>query len=159
MNWFSRLLLFISLISLTACFDIPEFRGVSNFKMDEFKGNHISFHLDVDVFNPNGYGIRVRPSDFDVYINNQYVGKGKLDRSFKMRRKKNTVCHLPISLDLERGILMKLVRWAQSDKIELKIDGDLKVRVGGIPKKEHIEQTQEINLKDLNINFGKLLGF
>jgi LEA14-like dessication related protein len=158
MKWITKLVLLFSVFTLTSCFDIPEFRGVSNFKLDEFKGNHISFQLDVDVFNPNGYGIRVRPSVFDVYINNQYVGKGKLDKSFKMRRKKNTVCHLPISLDLERGIMLKLIRWAQSGKVDLRVDGDLKVRVAGIPKKEKIEQTQEINLKDLNINFGELLG-
>lgn len=158
MKWFLRLLIFVSLFSLTSCFDIPEFKGVSNFKLDEFKGNHISFQLDVDVFNPNGYGIRVRPSVFDVYVNNEYIGKGKLDKSFKMRRKKNTVCHLPITIDLERGIMMKLVRWAQAGKVELKLDGDLKVRVAGIPKKEKVQQSKEINLKDLNINFGKLLG-
>lgn len=158
MKWLTRLFLLLGVLALTSCFEIPEFKGISNFKLGEFKSNSISFEMDVDVFNPNGFGIRIRRSTFDVYVNDQYIGKGQLEKSFKMKRKRNTTCHVPVTVKLERGILMKAIKWAQSETIELKIDGKIKTFVGGFPKSKKIEQTQIIKPKDLNINFNQLLG-
>lgn len=145
---------------VSSCFDLPEFKGASNFKMGQLRSNKVSFSLDVNVFNPNGYGIKVRPSEFDVFIGKDYVGRAKLQKSFKMKRKKNTSCHIPLELNLEPGMMMKLMKWAQSRSLEVRLEGVLKASVMGVPKREKINETKTINPRDLglNINLGGMFG-
>ena len=160
MSKLSMLGLATLLFLATSCFDLPEFKGASNFKMGELRSNKVNFSLDVNVFNPNGYGIKVRPSEFDVFIGKDYVGKAKLQKSFKMRRKKNTVCHVPLELSLEPGMIMKLMKWAQSRSLEVRLEGVLKASVMGLPKREKINEMKTINPRDLglNINLGGMFG-
>ena len=146
------------LFLLTSCFDIPEFKGVSNFKMGELRQNKISFDVNVAVYNPNGYGIRVRPSTFDVFVNDEYVGEAKLKKAFKMKRKKTTDCFVPVEVQLEPGILMKLMKWAMAKTVNLRLKGILKASVLAIPKREKVDEIRPINMRDLNLNLGSMFG-
>jgi hypothetical protein len=160
MKFFQVALFFFFTLLISSCFTIPTYQGASNFKLEEFKPkeNLLSFTLDLSVFNPNGYGIRVRKSTFDIFVGEKYLGKAKLQKAFKIKRKKETTCHVPILLELEKGVIFKLLSLVSSRKANLRLKGILKASIFGIPKRERIDQTQAINLKDLNINFGGLIG-
>lgn len=154
-SFFSVLLL---VFILSSCFEIPDFRGVSNFKMGKLNAKEITFEVDVKVFNPNGYGIRVRKSTFDLYVNDEYVGEAYVSRSFKMKRKKETECHVPVEVTLEPGVLMKLMKWASSRSVNVRLKGVLKASVLGIPKREKIDESKNLSLGDLNLNMGGMFG-
>lgn len=152
------LFLFLPLLFLlSSCFEIPELKGFSNFKMGELHQNKISFDVNVSLYNPNGYGIRVRKSTFDVYINEAYIGEAKLEKSFKMKRKKTTECYVPVEIQLEPGILMKLMKWASARSVNIRLEGVLKASVFAIPKREKVNEKRSVNLKDLNLNLGSFL--
>ena len=148
-------------ILLSGCFSPPQFNGVSNFKLNKFKENTVDFTVNVKLFNPNGYGIKVRPSNFDVYINNDYIGKAKLNKSFKMKRKSESDCAVPISLMLEKGKMMRLLALANlKSGVDIRLDGVVKASALGVPKKEKIDRSKHLNLRDLNINLGSVFkGF
>ncbi len=141
---------------LSACFTVPTYKGASNFKLEGYKPkeNELRFSLDVSIFNPNGYGIRIRKSSFDVFVGEKYMGKASLKKAFKMKRKNETQCHLPVLLELEKGTIFKLIALVTSKKAEIRLKGVLKASVFGIPKREKIDQTQLVNLRDLNIKLG-----
>lgn len=151
---------FIIALCLGGCFTAPEFKGVDKFKFEKFKNNELSFNLMIDLHNPNGYGIRVRKSTMDVYINDDYIGEAKLTKSFKMKRKSTTSCLLPVTLKLEKGKAFKLLALANvRSGVKIRLNGVLKASALLIPKRERIDQEQNINLKDLNVDFKKLLSW
>lgn len=142
---------------LSGCFTAPKFNGVDNFKLNKFQENTVDFSLNVKLFNPNGYGIKIRPSKFDVYINGDFVGKATLQKSFKIKRKSESNCLALISLELEKGKSMRLLALANlKSGIDIRLGGYVKASVMGIPKKEKIDQSKHVNLRDLNLNFGSL---
>jgi LEA14-like dessication related protein len=142
---------------LSGCFTNPEFKGFDNFKLNKFQQNVIDFSIDVKLFNPNGYGIKVRPSNFDVFINGDFVGKAKLQKAFKMKRKSESNCLVPVSLKLEKGMIMRLLALANlKSGVDIRLKGFVKASVMGIPKKEKIDQSKHVNLRNLNLNFGSL---
>lgn len=143
---------------LSSCFDVPEFKGISNFKLDELNSNKVSFDLDARVLNPNSYGIRVRKSTFDLYLGDVYVGKAKLKKSFKMKRKRESSCHVPVEVILEKGMLMKLMALANKRTLDVRVKGILKASVWGVPRREKIDERKKINPKDLNLNLGSVFG-
>lgn len=143
---------------LSSCFDVPEFNGISNFKLDKVNSDKVHFNLDAKVFNPNGYGIRIRKSSFDIFLNDIYIGKAKIKKAFKMKRKCETTCHVPIELTLEKGMLMKLMAMATKRSVDVRLKGVLKASVMGIPKREKIDEQKTINPKNLNLNLGNVFG-
>jgi len=148
----------IVLFSLSSCIDEPEFKGASNFKIDEFNQDHILFNVDVSVYNPNGFALKVRKSTFDVHINDVYIGEAKLLDKYKMKRKRTTLGNVPVEIKLEKGVIFQLLRFVKNKSVELRLTGKLKASVLGIPNKQEIDQTKTVNLKDMNIDIGKMLG-
>lgn len=152
--------IFIIALCLGGCFTAPEFKGVDKFKFEKFKNNELSFHLLIDLHNPNPYGIRVRRSKMDVFVNDDFIGEAKLTKSFKMKRKSTTNCLLPVTLSLEKGKAFKLLALANVRRgVNIRLKGVLKASALLIPKRERIDQEQNVNLKDLNIDFKKLLSW
>lgn len=151
-NKFSILVLLLLLFSVTSCFEQPEFKGFSNFQLDEFNKNIVKFNIDVSVFNPNGFSLKVRRSKFDVFINDQFIGKARLLKKVKMKRKKETTSKVPIELTLEEGVLFKVIALARSSKkIDLRLKGPLKASASIIPVRKKIDETKTIDLGELNL--------
>lgn len=148
----------IVLFSVSSCFEEPEFRGASNFKLDEFNQDHVLFNVDISVFNPNGYALKVRKSTFDVYINDVHIGEAKLLDKYKMKRKQTTLGNVPVEVKLGQGVIFKLMRFLKDESVKLRLKGDLKASVLGIPNKQEIDQSKTVSLKDLNFDMGKMLG-
>jgi hypothetical protein len=51
-----------------------------------------------------------------------------------------------------------LIRKAFKKEVEIRLEGRLKVSVMGIPTNQRVDQTKKVNLKDLGVNFGSILG-
>ncbi|WP_107039347.1 LEA type 2 family protein [Brumimicrobium mesophilum] len=151
--------IFTLLFIATSCVENPQFKGISNFKIENINREKISFNVDVEAFNPNGYNLKVRKSNFNLYMNDQYVGKAFLLEKYKMKRKTTTLDNVPVEILLEPGIMMKLMKIAMGGTVKLRLEGTLKASAIGIPVKKELDQTRDFDLKDLNINFGQLLGF
>lgn len=153
------LAIFSLLFIITSCVENPQFKGVSNFKIDNVNSDKVSFNVDVSAFNPNGYNLKVRKSSFNLYLNDQYVGQAYLLKKYKMKRKTTTLDNVPVEVLLEPGVMMKLMRIAMGGTVKLRLEGTLKASALGIPVRKKLDQTKNIDLKDLNINFRQLLGF
>lgn len=151
--------LFAILFVMTGCVESPQFKGVSNLKIDDVNKDKISFNLDVTAYNPNGYKLKVRKSSFDVYLNEQYIGEAFLLDKYKMKKKTTTLDNVPVEVLLEKGVIMKLMQIAMGGTVKLRMEGVLKASVIGFPVRKKIDQTKDFNMKDLNINFRDLIGF
>lgn len=151
-------LLLITAVLFSSCVEEPEFKGFSNFKLDTYDNNVLLFNVDLLVDNPNKFGIKVKKSFLDVYIGDSYLGKGKLTKAIKIKRKRDSIITIPIELALEKGALFKLMRLATAKKATLRVEGVVRGSAMGIPKRVKVNKTKEINIKDLGINFGSLLG-
>lgn len=151
-------LLLTTAVLFTSCVEEPEFKGFSNFKLDTYDNNVLLFNVDLLVDNPNKFGIKVKKSFLDVYIGDSYLGIGKLTKAIKIKRKRESIITIPIELTLEKGALFKLMRLATAKKATLRVEGVVRSSAMGIPKRVKVNKTKEINIQDLGINFGSLLG-
>jgi LEA14-like dessication related protein len=151
-------LLLISGVLFSSCVEEPEFKGFSNFKLDNYNNNVLLFNVDLLVKNPNKFGIKVKKSFLDIYIGDSYLGKGKLTKAIKIKRKRESNLTIPIELALEKGALFKLMRLATAKKTTVRVEGVVRGSAMGIPKRVKVNKTKEMSIKDLGINFGSLLG-
>lgn len=156
-----KVLLFLVLVTsilFSSCVEEPEFKGLSNFRLDTYNNNVLKFNVDLKVNNPNKFGIKIKKSYLDVYVGDTYIGKGKLIKAIKMKRKRESNLTIPVELKLEKGAMFQLMRIATSKKATVRVEGIVRGSAMGIPKRVKVNKTKDVNLKDLGINFGSLLG-
>ncbi|PKR79873.1 hypothetical protein CW751_13035 [Brumimicrobium salinarum] len=141
----------------TGCIENPEFKGVSNFKIDEINKEKLAFNVDVSTFNPNGYKLKVRKSKFKLYLNDNFIGNAHLKKKYVMKKKSTTLENVPVEIFLEKGMFLSLMQIATKGKVSLRLEGVMKASVVGFPVRRKIDQTEQLDLKDLNINLEHFL--
>ncbi|MBW7868092.1 MAG: LEA type 2 family protein [Brumimicrobium sp.] len=150
------ILFFLSII-LTSCIEQPEYKGMSNLKIDHINQEEVVFNIDIEAYNPNGFKINIKKSVFDIYLNDDYVGKIHVTQKYKMKKKSATIAAVPIQLELGKGVLFKLLSMTLGKPLNARIVGKLKASGAGFPISRKIDKTKEINLEELGINLRDLL--
>lgn len=152
------LFLVLVALSLTGCisYDDPEFKGWSNFKFGGLEGKTVELSFDASIYNPNKYTIKAKPSEFDLYVNDDYVGKAFLTEKIKMKKNVTSECPVNLRIELIDGAMFKLMKLVNKKEVEIMLDGKLKASVLGISKKFDVKEKKKLNMKDFNIK--ELIG-
>lgn len=141
----------ILLLLLSSCaVEAPEFIGSDGFKMDKMDGKEILFTAGVKVNNPNWFGIKIKRSAVDVYIEEQLMGKVQLEKKVKMKAKRESTLTLPLKAVLEDGALITMMRYASKENVNVRIKGKVKGGVWIFSKKIEIDEKRQISGKDLS---------
>ena len=87
--------------------------------------------MDLVYYNPNGFGVDLRKVDCDIYIDNNYLGKFKLDTLMHIQRRSEFA--LPSKMDVDmKGIFKNLYLVLFNKEIQLDVKGTTRVGKGGI---------------------------
>jgi LEA14-like dessication related protein len=146
-------LFFLSILFLivTSCanFEEPEFISSDGVKMGEMEGKKISLTADVKVSNPNWFSIKIKPSNLDVYIENQYMGKIYLEKKVKMKAKKESTLSMELRAELADGAMITALKYANKENVKVHLIGKVKGGVWIFSKKIAIDETKTISGKNL----------
>lgn len=138
------------LVSLASCkFHEPEFRGEEKFEVKKMDGQTITLNAGGKVYNGNWFGIKLKPSILDLYVNGDYVGKVHLEKKVKMKAKRETMLEAPLTAHLEKGTLMKLMAAGMKSEVTLRFKGKVKGGVFIFSKKFEVDETKKISGKSL----------
>lgn len=155
-----KLFLAIALaVSVSACsYTNVEFKGINGVSNTSFKSDNLGATVNLSIENPNNFKIKIKPSILDLSVNGIYLGKVELTQKVKLDKKTTNQLDVPVQVHLEKGILMKLMGIAMSGSngINLNIKGDVKGSVGGFGKKEQLDFTKSVSLKELGIDLHDL---
>lgn len=144
---------------LSSCIESPEFKGASNFKIDEINKERIAFNVDIKTYNPNNKNINIRKSTLKLYLNDHFIGDAQLQKKYKMGKNMTTLDNVPVEVMLDKEVLFSLVRILTGNPVKLRLEGKLKTSVSGFPYNHKIDETTELDIKDLGINLRDLLPF
>jgi LEA14-like dessication related protein len=141
-------IIFVLVLLFTSCkifsFDNPEMRGKEEFNISKINGRTIEFTAAATVYNPNWYGIKVKPSELELYVEGDYMGTVQLDEKVKLKRKKENDLQATFTATLEDGVLMKAMKFATKKEIEVRLGGKIKGGVFIFSKKFDFDETKTI---------------
>jgi LEA14-like dessication related protein len=81
---------------------------------------------DVKYFNPNHFKLQLKEADFDVFVNDKYVGHSRLDTLIHIPA--NDSFYIPVTVKLNLGDLFKnALQVFLQPEVKLKIEGRAKV--------------------------------
>lgn len=148
--------LFISvLLSSCSSFRQPEFRGSEGVKFEERDGNKIKLTAGVKIYNPNWFGVKIKRSNLDVYVENQYMGKVYLEKKVKLKAKRESSLIFPILFEMEDGAMLTVLRYAKAENVSIRFTGKAKAGIFIFSKKFEIDQTKKISGKDLRLGMPR----
>jgi len=138
--------LIVLIFALSSChFYAPKFQGGESFKMENMSGQEIKMTVEADIENKNWFGVKIKPSELDLYIEDVYIGKLKLDKKVKMKRKRTTHLVAPVTVKLEQGVMLKAMRFIRKDKLKVQLKGKAKAGVFIFSKKIEIDEVKIVD--------------
>lgn len=148
---FLTLMVLVTGLSSCVTFKEPEFKSMDGYTFDGMEGKQVKFKLKATVYNPNPYALKVKPSQVSIFAEDKLYGTLKLEKTQKMKRKKDTQLEVPLCFELADGAMMGLVLLMRKEKINIKIDGKVKGGVYFISKKFPVSYEKSISPKELGL--------
>tara|TARA_R110002072_G_scaffold232309_1_gene389692 strand:- start:46170 stop:46637 length:468 start_codon:yes stop_codon:yes gene_type:complete len=149
------ILLFAFFLATSCTFYEPEFKGGESFKVGKLEGKELQVTVGADIYNENGFALKVKPSTLDLYIEDQYMGKVHLDKKVRMKRKSITRVAAPLTLTLADGAMFKVLGLANKDKLKIRLSGQVKAGALFISKKIDVNEEKTIDgVKSLRSKIG-----
>ncbi|MFL5811631.1 MAG: hypothetical protein ACJ749_19060 [Flavisolibacter sp.] len=128
-----RLLPFLLLVILVSCAKVkdPEFRRLDHFHVKSLGLEQTTIGFNVTYFNPNNFGVTVKETTADIFMDSVYLGKFVQDSTISVN--KNSEFSIPLSgaVTMKTALQMNFQNIGNRD-ILLKADGNVKVGKAGI---------------------------
>lgn len=142
----------ILLASFTSCIDYKdvEFLGITDYSLTKLDSDEVKISLKMKIKNPNNYTIKVKKSDFDLFLNGKELGKTIMLNDIKLEKNRSQIHDVVFESnlkDISSGIFSSL-GILLGGKSTLRIKGELKARAFGIGKKFKVDFSQDIKASD-----------
>lgn len=104
-----------------------EYKDYRNFAVQRLGFDKSTVSLDLEYYNPNNYGMQLRNTDLDIFINGNLLGHSSMDTTIRIPRR--DTFSIPVKFDLDMQRIFKNA-WSTllGKEVVVKLTG--KVRVG-----------------------------
>lgn len=103
-----------------------EYRSFKNFQIDKIGFSSSSLKIDLVYFNPNNYGLQVKNTDIDIFINDVFLGH--TSQVYQISIPKNDEFFIPITVNLDmKNMLQNSLNAFFSNQVKVNIRGTFKV--------------------------------
>ena len=110
-----------------------EYRSYKNFRVEKLGLGYSTVRLELVYFNPNKFGLQLKRTDLDIYIDDVYFGRTSQDLQITIPRESEF--SLPIKIDLDMKNLFKnALTTGFSKSVDIKVKGTVKVGKANIFK-------------------------
>ncbi len=103
-----------------------EYKNFHNLSVESLGFNQSTVSLDIDYYNPNNFGMQLRNSDLDIFINGNLLGHSSLDSLIRIPRRDTFT--LPVKFAVNMQNLYKNAFSTLSGKeVMVKLTGKLRI--------------------------------
>lgn len=123
----------LSMLILTSCAKLEDLEYVDfqNIKMISLGLQESTVGLDIRFYNPNRQQIQMKDGAVDVFINNKFLGKSRLDSLIKIPKRDTFAIPIVIVVEtLTAGT--SLLNSLSDTSVLVRFEGNAKVGKGGI---------------------------
>ncbi len=144
------IVLAISLLSSCTIYKDVEVKEVRDVRVTKLGQEGVEAEIDVKLYNPNGYKVKVVSVNADLYVNDKDVGDAKLRQRVVLGKKSNEIHTIKLEGDyseLNGGILELLLGGLFSNSLNFKVDGTMKGKALMVGKSFYFKVDQDVKLK------------
>ncbi len=108
-----------------------EYKTYHNFSIQNLGFNNSTIAMDLEYYNPNNFGLQLRNTDLDIFINGNKFGHSSSDTLINIPRRNTFI--LPIKFDVDmQNIFKNALNTLLGKEVTVKLTGKLKVGKGNV---------------------------
>lgn len=108
-----------------------EYKTYHNFAFTNVGFNSSSIRLDLEYYNPNNFGLQLKNSDLDIYIDGNKFGHSLSDSLITIP--KRAIFILPVKFDIDMQNLFKnVLKTVAGKEVTIKLTGKLRIGKGNV---------------------------
>ena len=119
---------FLFLLIIAGCSSPKEleYQDYKNFHLQNLGYNSSRVTLDLQYYNPNNFGLQLRSTELDIYINNNFLGHSSSDTLINIPRRDTFL--LPIKFDMDmKNVFKNAWNTMVGNEVTVKVTGKIKV--------------------------------
>lgn len=119
--------IFLSLVILgCATPKALEYRDFKNFKIETIGFSSSYIKMDMVYYNPNSYGLQLKRTDLDIYINDVYMGR--TSQEYQVNIPRNDTFSIPLRMEVDmRNIFKNGLNLMLKNEVMVKVTGTVKI--------------------------------
>ena len=118
----------VSLTGLLSC-SSPKalvYNNYKNFSIDKLGFTNSEVKLDLEYYNPNNFGLQLRRTELDIFVNNAFLGHSFSDSLISIPRRDTFLIPIKFSVDMHNLFKNAWNTLAGTDVL-IKVNGKIKV--------------------------------
>lgn len=109
------------------------YRDFKNLKIEKVGFTASTLKVDLIYYNPNNFGLQLRYTDLDIYINTHYLGHSSQD--YQITIPKLAEFTIPMAVDLDtKNLLKNAIPTLMGKEVTVKITGTVKLGKANVYK-------------------------
>ena len=126
----------------------PEFRHITNIRVDKITGQEVLLKADAVFYNPNDLKMTLRAVDVDIFFAENKVGSINQDVKTTIPALMDFVIPFDAVINIRQlGGIGTFLSVMGGQPLKLRYDGHIKVTVHGLPFRIPVDYTNEIRLR------------
>ena len=107
------------------------YQSVENFSMKQASNNKALLAMDIRLYNPNSYSMKLKSADVDVFLNGRQAGKMNAGNQCILPAK--DTFSIPVTLEVElKNILPNVLQLLMNSDVDIKLDGKIRAGRNGV---------------------------
>ena len=103
-----------------------EYKTYHNFSVEKLGFNTSAIKLDLEYYNPNNFGMQLKNSDLDIFIDGNLFGHSSFDTLIRIPRRDTFL--LPVKFDVEmQNIFKNALSTLMGKEVIVKLTGKLRI--------------------------------
>jgi LEA14-like dessication related protein len=143
------MLLALAMFTSSCSFQELELIKMEKIDITKMSAKEIELQIVARVNNPNGYKVAIVDSDLEIYVNDQHVGKARIENKVKFPAR-TTASQLIVLSNKPGNVLAagfsSLMAIFGSKSMKVTIKGKVKGRAGLVGKNIDVEFTEHVRL-------------
>ena len=119
------LLLTLLLVSCSTPKEL-EYRDFRNFSIQKIGFSTSSAKMDMIYYNPNGFGLQLKRTELDIFVNGVLLGHSSQDYQITIPKKEQFI--IPITMDIDmKNLIKNSLTTLFNKEVNVKVTGSIKI--------------------------------
>jgi len=102
------------------------YNDYKNFRIENLGFSNTLVKLDLEYVNPNNFGLQLRNSELDIFINNNFLGHSSSDTLINIPRRDTFLLPINFTVDMQ-NIFKNAFNTFYGNEVSIKVTGKLKL--------------------------------
>lgn len=108
-----------------------EYKTYHNFSIEKLGFSNSAISLDLEYYNPNNFGMQLKNTDLDIYINGNLLGHSSTDSLISIPRKDTFLVPVKFNVDM-KNVFKNAWNTLIGKDILVRLSGKVKVGKGNV---------------------------